>query len=91
MAKETVCGAAAAKVKEQGIKIKKGEMPRFVTASLKVDYPAPTPVNTELELKGKIKEIIGRKVLVEVNLFAEAKDLRKRGMSFCSIEDIDNA
>ena len=35
--------------------IKKGEMPRFVTASLKVDYLAPTPINTELELRGKIK------------------------------------
>ena len=65
--------AAAAKLKEQGIEIKKGEMPRFVTASLKVDYLAPTPVNTGLELRGKIKEIKGRKVTVEVDLLAEQK------------------
>ena len=64
---------AAAKVKEQGIEIKKGEMPRFVTASLKVDYLAPTPVNTELELRGKIKDISGRKVIVKVTLIAEQK------------------
>ena len=63
--------AAAAKVKEQEIEIKKGEMPRFVTASLKVDYLAPTPVNTELELRGKIKDISGRKVIVEVTLLSE--------------------
>jgi acyl-coenzyme A thioesterase PaaI-like protein len=65
--------AAAAKVKEQGIEIKKGEMPRFVTASFKIDYLAPTPVNTELELRGKIKDISGRKVIVKVTLIAEQK------------------
>jgi acyl-coenzyme A thioesterase PaaI-like protein len=65
--------AAAAKVKEQGIEIKKVEMPRFVTASFKIDYLAPTPVNTELELRGKIKDISGRKVIVKVTLIAEQK------------------
>ena len=65
--------AAAAKVKELGIEIKKGEMPKFVTASLKVDYLAPTPVNTELELRGKIIDISGRKVIVEVTLLSEQK------------------
>ena len=65
--------AAAAKVKEQGIDIKKGEMPRFVTASLKVDYLVPAPVNAELELRGKIKHISGRKVIVGVTLLAEQK------------------
>jgi len=65
--------AAAAKVKELGIEIKKGEMPRFVTASLKVYYLAPTPVNTELELRGKIIDISGRKVIVEVTLLSEQK------------------
>ncbi len=65
--------AAAAKAKEQGIEIKMGEMPRFVTASLKVNYLAPTPVDTELELTGRVKEISGRKVIVEVDLLAEKK------------------
>ena len=48
-------------------------MPRFVTASFKIDYLAPTPVNTELELRGKIKDISGRKVIVKVTLIAEQK------------------
>jgi acyl-coenzyme A thioesterase PaaI-like protein len=65
--------AAAAKAKEQGVEIKKGEMPRFVTASLKVDYLVPTPVNTELELRGKIIDISGRKVIVEVTLLSGQK------------------
>ena len=79
--------AAAAKVKEQGIEIKKGEMPRFVTASLKVDYLAPTPVNTELELRGKIKEIDGRKVIVAVNLLAEQQVCAKGELLFIQLKE----
>jgi len=62
--------AAAAKAREQNINMEQGAMPRFVTASLKVDYLAPTPVNTKIELRGVIKEIKGRKVTVGVTLTA---------------------
>ncbi len=79
--------AAAVKVKEQGIEIKKGEMPRFVTASLKVDYLAPTPVNTELELRGKIKNTSGRKVIVEVTLLAEKKVCAMGELLFIQLKD----
>ena len=44
---------------------------RYVTASLHVDYLAPTPAGIELELRGRVKELKGRKVIVEVNLLAE--------------------
>jgi acyl-coenzyme A thioesterase PaaI-like protein len=43
---------------------------RYVTASLHVDYLKPTPSGVELELHGRVKEIKGRKVVVEINLFA---------------------
>lgn len=43
---------------------------RFVTASLKVDYLKPTPLGVQLEIRGKVKEIKGRKVVVEAELFA---------------------
>ncbi len=78
--------AAAAKVKEQGIEIKQGEMPRFVTASLKVDYLAPTPVNTEIELRGKAKEISGRKVIVEVDLLVGQKICAKGELLFIQVQ-----
>ncbi len=78
--------AAAAKAKEQGIEIKKGEMPRFVTASLKVDYLAPTPVNTEIELRGKAKEISGRKVIVEVDLLVGQKICAKGELLFIQVK-----
>ncbi len=49
------------------------ELPRFVTASLKVDYLAPTPVGCELELRARVREMAGRKVYVEIDLLAEDK------------------
>jgi acyl-CoA thioesterase FadM len=46
---------------------------RFVTASLHVDYLAPTPIDATLELRGKVKEIKGRKVIVGITLSAKGK------------------
>ena len=43
---------------------------RYVTASIHVDYLKPTPINTVLELRGKVKEVKGRKVVVFVTLSA---------------------
>jgi acyl-coenzyme A thioesterase PaaI-like protein len=42
---------------------------RYLTGSLHVDYLKPTPLNVVLELRGKVKEVKGRKVVViiEVN------------------------
>jgi acyl-CoA thioesterase FadM len=45
---------------------------RFVTASLRVDYLAPTPIDTELELRGRVKEVKEKKVVVEVSLTARS-------------------
>ena len=41
---------------------------RFVTASLHVDYLRPTPIDGKLELRGHVKEIKGRKVVVAIEL-----------------------
>lgn len=43
---------------------------RFVTASLQVDYLAPTPLGVELEVRGVIEEVKGRKVTVSETLMA---------------------
>lgn len=58
--------AAAAKAREDGKPIS-----RFVTASLKVDYHSPTPINTELEIRGKVLEVKGRKVTVELKVIVD--------------------
>lgn len=46
---------------------------RFVTASLHVDYLNPTPLDIPLEIRGKVREIKGRKVIVETTLSANGK------------------
>ncbi len=52
--------------------------PRFVTASLKVDYLKPTPMGATLELRSTIREISGRKVIVDTTVTAEG-ELRAKG------------
>lgn len=44
--------------------------PRFVTASLKVDFLKPTPLGPELELRARPEEIGERRVTVVVDVFA---------------------
>ncbi|MDI9612821.1 MAG: PaaI family thioesterase [Acidobacteriota bacterium] len=43
---------------------------RFVTASLEVHYLRPTPIGVELEIRGKIEELKGRKAVVSVRILA---------------------
>ena len=44
---------------------------RFVTASLQVDYLRPTPMGCELEIRGRVLEISGRRITVETTVLAE--------------------
>jgi acyl-coenzyme A thioesterase PaaI-like protein len=44
--------------------------PRFVTAALHVDFLRPTPIGGPLTIRGQIKEIKGRKVVVGLSLSA---------------------
>ena len=64
-------GAAAAALRMEGREIGDGEAPRFVTASLQVDFLKPTPLGPELEVRGRIVEITDRKVVLEETLAAE--------------------
>jgi acyl-coenzyme A thioesterase PaaI-like protein len=70
--------ASAAAVKASGHEIGDVPSPRFVTASLKVDYLRPTPLGPELEARGRIKERNDRKAIVEVTLSAGG-ELTARG------------
>lgn len=62
--------AAAAKAQAEGIDLEAHPL-RFVTASLRVDYLKPTPLGPELLLLGRAREVKGRKVVVETELFAQ--------------------
>jgi len=63
--------ASGAALREEGREIGDGPSPRFVTAALKVDFLKPTPLGPELEVRGRIVEIKGRKIVVESTLSAD--------------------
>jgi acyl-coenzyme A thioesterase PaaI-like protein len=46
---------------------------RTLTASLHVDYVKPTPLGVELEVRGKVKELKGRKVVIEEWIMANGE------------------
>ncbi|HZV53848.1 MAG TPA: PaaI family thioesterase [Rhodocyclaceae bacterium] len=62
--------AAAAMYRAEGRAMDSAPPFRFVTGSLHVDYLKPTPMGVELVLRGRVKEIRGRKVIVETTLYA---------------------
>ncbi len=61
---------AAALARARGVDMEQDGAPRCVTGSLKVRYTAPTPLGPELEIRGTITEVKGRKVVVESKLLA---------------------
>lgn len=65
--------AAAAGYKAEGRAMDSDPPLRYVTASLKVDYLKPTPLGPPLEVRGRIKEVKGRKVVVETTLLANGE------------------
>lgn len=60
--------AAAAMYRHEGRPMDSLPAFRFVTASLHVDYLRPTPLDAELEIRGRVKEIKGRRVIVEATV-----------------------
>jgi len=65
--------AAAAAYKTEGREMDTDPPRRYVTASLKVDYLKPTPTGVELEVRGTVKEIKGRKVVITAALSARGE------------------
>ncbi len=65
--------AAAAAYRAAGRDLGSDPPFRFVTASLHVDYLKPTPLGVPLELRGRAKEVKGRKVVVEITLSASGE------------------
>lgn len=69
--------AALAAARAAGLELEPGtdpgQVPRYVTARLEVDYRRPTPLGPELEVRGRIVERTDRKVVVEETLSAEGE------------------
>jgi acyl-coenzyme A thioesterase PaaI-like protein len=65
--------AAAAKYREEGRAMDTEPPLRFVTGSLHVDYLRPTPLGVPLEVRGTVKEVKGRKVVISSTLTANGE------------------
>lgn len=70
--------AAAAAYRAEGRSMDSEPPLRFLTASLHVDYLQPTPLGVPLEVRGKVKEVKGRKVIVLATLSAN-REVTARG------------
>jgi acyl-coenzyme A thioesterase PaaI-like protein len=62
--------AAAAAYRAAGREMDTEPAYRFVTASLHVDYLRPAPLGVPLEIRGTVREIKGRKVIIASTLSA---------------------
>lgn len=63
--------AAAAAYRAQGREPGSEPGLRFVTGSLHVDYLKPTPLSGPLTIRARVREIKGRKVIVESTVYAQ--------------------
>jgi acyl-coenzyme A thioesterase PaaI-like protein len=70
--------ASAAAYRAEGREMGTAPPLRFVTASLQVDFIRPTPMGFPLEVRGRVKEIKGRKVVILATVSANG-DLCARG------------
>ena len=65
--------AAAAAYRAEGRDLGSEPPLRFVTATLEVRYRRPTPLGPELVLRGRVGDATGKRVTVDIELFAEGE------------------
>lgn len=63
--------ASAAAYRRDGREPGTGPAPRYVTASLHVDFRKPTPIDGVLEVRAHVAEMSGRKMIVTSTLTVE--------------------
>lgn len=69
-----VCTAIAHAYRAAGRELGSEPLLWCVTASLKVDYLAPTPIDAPVELRARVRETKGRRHVVECTLGSGGKD-----------------
>lgn len=61
--------ATAFAARADGVVIAAGEaVSRFVTASLRVEFKNPTPLESELVIRGRLRSLEGRKAWIDLSL-----------------------
>ena len=67
-----------------------GELIRFVTGSLKVDFLRPTPMGKELTIRGRLAKLENRKALIELTLSADGIECAKAEMLAIQFKNVTN-
>ena len=65
--------AAGGAERAEGRDVGEAPAPRYVTASLHVEFVAPTPLGPPIELRARVVEATARKSVVEVSLAVDGK------------------
>jgi acyl-coenzyme A thioesterase PaaI-like protein len=69
-----VCTAIADAYRAAGVEVGEGPLRWCVTASLRIDYLAPTPIAGPVELRARVREAKGRKRVVECSVRSGGKE-----------------
>jgi acyl-coenzyme A thioesterase PaaI-like protein len=70
----SICTAIAAAYRKEGREIGTEPCIWYATGSLQVEYLKPTPIGEQLTILAKIKEITGRKTVLNCSLFARGEE-----------------
>jgi acyl-coenzyme A thioesterase PaaI-like protein len=73
----TICTAIADVYRAAGKPIGDEPLRWCVTASLRIDYLAPTPIDRPMELRARVREVNGRKRLVECTVRSGGLDVAR--------------
>ncbi len=73
----SIAAAIAAAYRSEGREMDTLPPIMYVTANLNVSYLKPTPMNTELVLRARIREVKARKTVVICSLFAGEQETAK--------------
>lgn len=79
--------AAAAAYRAAGRSMDSEPALRFLTASLHVEYLKPTPLGTLLEVRGRVREVEGRKVVIEEQIMAKGVTTVRGEMTAVQVPD----
>ncbi len=69
-----ICTAIAEYYKDKSQEEKESPKYWFATASLKVDFLNPTPINKPVQLRARIKEMYAKKVVVKCSLYSDGNE-----------------
>ena len=69
-----VCTALADAYRAAGAELGSEPLRWAVTASLRIDYLAPTPIGQPMELRARVREVKGRKRVVDCTLRSGGKE-----------------